>query len=305
MIKNLIQIIFFCVLSTQLVADEINLDKDIKDKRLSIFLRRYSTFVDSFEQNMLFQNFKYYDQDDKKTIPGYEIGFRKKIENSKVAFETEFIEYKKGNLGMRSPTCFGRYCDLLPVSSGTYLRNQLRSNILFDLMPEKLRFSFGARYIKSELSDSGGVRFNYTLGQKFIGPEIGIELQTDKVQNFNLVAHYQLFYLFGKIENRYSGSTFNLSPISYYSDPNAIYFGNEFGLKINYFIDETYYFSLGYSNLLANTHIKSQSMTVNYFADPQYKYDLDLRTNFDYKYFDANTSKELFKSIYLEAGIKL
>lgn len=254
---------------------------------------------------MLLQNFKYFDQYDKKTIPGFEFGFRKKFDNSNFSFQSEFQEYKKGNIGMRDIACLGRYCDLVPVSTGPYLRNQFRNTILYDYTPDKFRLSFGLRYIKSELSDGSGYRFNYTLGQKFFGPEIGFEYQTDKYWNFNLLIHYNYFYLFGKIDNRYSGIYTNRSPVSYNSDPNAIYVGGEFGIKLNYDFDDLYFLSIGILTLEARTKINSYSMTVNYVAEPQYKYDLDSITNFNYVIYNAANSSEILRSVYLEAGLKL
>lgn len=272
---------------------------------MSIYLRRYSTFIDSFEQRMLLQNFNYFDQNDKKSIPGFEFGFRKKIDNSNFSFQSEFQEYKKGNLGMRAPACLGRYCDLAPVSAGTYLRNQFRNTILYDYTPDKFRLSFGLRYIKSELSDGSGYRFNYTLGQKFFGPEIGFEYQTDKYWNFNLLIHYNYFHLFGKIDNRYNGIYTNLSPVSYNSDPNAVYVGGEFGIKLNYDFDDLYFLSIGILTLEARTKINSYAMTVNYVAEPQYKYALDTITNLNYVIYNAANSIEILRSVYLEAGLKL
>ncbi|TGM73625.1 hypothetical protein EHQ96_00010 [Leptospira levettii] len=297
--------VILLLISSQLLAEEINQGQVKNNRSLSIYLRRYSTFIDSFEQRMLFQNFNYFDQNDKKTIPGYEFGIRKKFENSNFSFQSEFQEYKKGNIGMRATACIGRYCDLAPVSAGAYLRNQFRNTILYDTTPDKFRLSFGLRYIKSELSDGSGYRYNYTLGQKFFGPEIGFEYQTDKYWNFNLLIHYNYFYLFGKIDNRYNGIYINFSPVSYNSDPNATYVGGEFGMKLNYDFDELYYLSIGILTLEARTKVNPYAMTVNYAADPQYKYALDTGANINYLIYNAANSREVFRSVYLEAGLKL
>lgn len=300
-----ITIIIILLISSHLIAEETNPDQNRKNKSLSIYLRRYSTFIDSFEQKMLFQNFNYFDQNDKKSIPGYELGIRKKFENSNVSLQSEFQEYKKGNIGMRATACIGRYCDLAPVSAGAYLRNQVRNTILYDYTPDKFRLSFGLRYIKSELSDGSGYRFNYTIGQKFFGPEIGFEYQTDKYWNFNLLIHYNYFHLFGKIDNRYNGIYTNFSPVSYDSDPNATYVGGEFGMKLNYDFDELYYLSIGILTLEARTKVNPYAMTVNYVADPQFKYNLDATTNLNYVIYNAANSREVLRSVYLEAGLKL
>jgi len=302
--KTILTIILFTI-SSQLIAEEINQVQSKKSSSFSIYLRRYSTFIDSFEQRMLFQNFRYFNQADKTNIQGFELGFRKKFENSNFSFQSELQEYKKGNIGMIETVCLGRYCELIPVSAGAYQRNQFRNNILYDYSPEKFRLSFGLRYIKSELSDGSGYRFNYTQGQKFIGPEIGFEYQTDKYLNFNLMYYYNYFYLIGKIDNRYNGSVTNLSPVSYNSDPNAIYVGGEFGMKLKYDFDDIYYLSIGILALEARTKINSNSMTVNYVAEPQYKYELDSKTNINYFLYNASNSRESIRSVYLEAGLKL
>lgn len=302
--KKILSILLLFI-STQLFAEDVNQVQNKKNSSLSIYVRRYSTSIDSFEQRMLFQNFRYFDQADKKDIAAFEFGFRKKFENSNFSFQSEFQEYKKGNIGMRERVCLGRYCELSPVSAGAYLRNQFRNNFLYDYSPDKFRLSFGFRYIKSELSDGTGYRYNYTLGQKFFGPEIGFEYQTNKYFNFNLLFCYNYFYLFGKIDNRYNGIHTNLSPVSYNSDPNAIYVGGEFGMKLKYEFDDLYYLSIGILALEARTKIDSNSMTVNYVAEPQYKYELDSNTNINYFLYNASNSKESLRSVYLEAGLKL
>lgn len=64
---------------------------------LQVYFRRNSSIISTFEEELYIKTFNNYKERNKKDpITSFELGFRKKIENSNFYLEAEFSELKKG-----------------------------------------------------------------------------------------------------------------------------------------------------------------------------------------------------------------
>lgn len=268
---------------------------------LQVYFRRNSSVLSTFEEELYIKTFNNYKERNKKDpITSFDLGFRKKIENSNFYLEAEFSELKKGGYSIGRFFCFreASFCSETRVPAGTYNRSQFKSALIYEMIPNILRFSGGIRYLNSELSD--GYRFQYSLnfGQKYIGPELGIEVESPKYWNFNLKFNYSYFILGGHIKYQYSTSSSNSESgvLNFISEPSTRYYGQQIGLKVNYSITENYYLSLGYYSINA----KVRTNGINIYSE-DFPYNNFINTKFQTIY--GSNFGERINNLYFEAGI--
>lgn len=270
---------------------------------LQIFFRRNSSFTNTFEESIYMKTFSTYIEDKRKdSIVSYDIGFRKKIADSNFSFDVEFSELKKGGYPIATISCsrVTSACNDYSIPSGTYYRSQVRSMVNYEVIPNVFRLSGGIRYIRSELSDGYIYSYSLNFGQKYAGPELGFEVESPKFWNFNLKFNYSYFLLGGKISYSYAtpSRTGENGYISFLSEPKTKYYGQQLGLKLNYFIEDHYYISLGISNV--NAKVRTNSINI-YSQDIEY--DNFINTKFRTVY--GNSFRENIYTVYFELGLMI
>ncbi|TGM60602.1 hypothetical protein EHQ94_10935 [Leptospira meyeri] len=298
--KIIITILLFGSTLCDLNAIELE-NKSAFPINLQIFYRRNSSSMNTFEEELYTKTFTgYVERNKREPISSFDIGIRKKINDTNIFIEAEFSELKKGAYPIGRFFCSreGSFCNETSTPAGTYYRSQTRAALLYEIIPNSLRLSGGIRYLYSELAD--GFRFQYSLkfGQKYLGPEIGIEAESPKFWNFNLKFNYYYFILGGHIQYHYATSSNNAEYgfLSFLSEPVTRYYGQQLGLKLNYFITDNYYFSLGFYSIIA----KIRTNSINIYSE-DVPYDNFINTKFRTLY--GNSFGERINNIYFEAGI--
>ncbi|XDD41719.1 hypothetical protein AB3N58_10395 [Leptospira sp. WS60.C2] len=234
----------------------------------------------------------------KRNINSFEIIARKKFSDSKFEFYSEFYELVKRDYSMNYLT-FNRR-DIINEEStpiGNYYRSQSRIGFAYAFAPN-VNFIFGSRYFKSELTDGNANAFQIRFGQRYVGPEIGIELKSDTFYNFYLESRISYFLLYGRSIHNYSFADRSADQgyISVNIDPITRVEGNDYLLKIGYYFNQNFFMTIGYKSTYQR--IRPDDLRV-YSGDSRF----DLNQNTEYGLRNINTYSDRMNSIILELGV--
>jgi hypothetical protein len=291
-----ILILLSLLLASNIYAD----DKPIEKAKIWTFtFIRNSTYIFPYEKYAFKDTFGGYRNKANETVTNFEFSVRKKFENSNFGFYFEFFEFNKRDFSQQYNFIQnGQIISSQSVPIGDYFRSQIRSGYVYTLPQfSNLNLLFGARYIKSELTDTNAFFYNIKFGQKYIGPEIGIEYQSNKYANFFFATRLSVFQLYGRIYNRY-GVPFQNTEQGYISvdiQPYTKYIGREIYFKTGYFFNENIFITIGLKSIRAK--ISPDDMRV-YSGSEKY----DNRQNLEFGLKGDNSKSESFQSLVFELG---
>ncbi|PJZ43774.1 hypothetical protein [Leptospira brenneri] len=294
------KIILTILLLSPAIYSQTNSDQ--KSKLWTITFIRNSTYLFPYEKYEFKDTFGGYRNKSNETVNNYEFSLKKKFENSDFSFYFDFLEFNKRAFSQQYS--FYQNNELVasePVSIGDYFRSQIRTGFAYSLPTfNALTLIIGTRFVKSELTDSYPFGYSIKFGQKYIGPEFGLEYQSDKFANFFLGARISYFQLYGRTYNNYYFSAVNTDQGYIHVDiqPYTKYIGSEIYLKAGYFFTENVFMTIGWKSIVAR--IKPDDLRV-YSGDLRY----DTIQNTEYGLKGNNTTTEAFKSVVIEFGINI
>lgn len=296
--KNKI-ILILILISSQLYSET---NEDYKRKQWTLTFNRNSTHLYPYEKYAFKDVFAGYRNKSDETVNNYEFTFKKRFENSNFAVYADFFEFNKRAFSQKvSFFENGQLTTSQPISIGDYFRTQFRTGLSYSLSNE-FNFSliFGPRYIKSELTDTYALSYSVKFAQKYIGPEIGLEYQTDKYANFFFAARLSFFQLYGRIYNNYGFQASNTDQGYILVDikPYTKYIGREVYFKTGYFFTENIFISIGLKTIAAK--IIPDDMRI-YSGDSKY----DTFQNIQYGLKGDNVKFESFQSVVIELGTNI
>lgn len=241
-----------------------------------------------------------YKRDPKRNINSFEIIVRKKIADSKFGIYSDFFELVKRDYSMNFLTFDRRTIvseDITPI--GNYYRSQFRTGLTYAFAPQ-INFTIGARYFKSELTDGNSNFFQIRFGQRYIGTEIGIETKTNTFYSFYLESRISYFLLYGRSIYNYSFRDISADQgyISVDINPITRVEGNEGILKIGYYFNQSFFFTIGYK--YTYQRIRPDDLRI-YSGDSKF----DFRQNTEYGLRSINSYSDSMNSITLEIGTEI
>ncbi|EOQ87921.1 hypothetical protein LEP1GSC202_3511 [Leptospira yanagawae serovar Saopaulo str. Sao Paulo = ATCC 700523] len=292
--KKLILILF---LVSSSVYSEANTDQ--KNKLWTFTFIRNSTYLFPYEKYEFRDTFGGYRNKGNETVNNFEFSFKKRFQDSNFSVYTDFLEFNKRSFSQQFD--FYQNNQLVATSSvsiGDYFRSQIRFGFLYSLTSiPNFSLILGTRYIKSELTDTFPLTYSIRFGQKYIGPELGFEYQSDKYANFFVAFRISLFQLYGRIYNNYSFSALNTDQgyISVNINPYTKYIGSEIYLKTGYYFTENAFMTIGLKSIVAR--VLPDDMRV-YSGDTRY----DTLQNIEYGLRGNYTKSDAFQSVVIEFG---
>ncbi|PKA10620.1 hypothetical protein CH372_18430 [Leptospira meyeri] len=294
------KLILILILISSSAHSETNPDQ--RTKLWTFAFIRNSTYLFPYEKYEFKDTFGGYRNKGNETVNNFEFSFKKRFEDSNFSIYTDFLEFNKRAFSQQFD--FYQNNQLVATSSvsiGDYFRSQIRTGFLYNL-PTINNFSliFGTRYIKSELTDTFPLTYSIRFGQKYLGPEIGFEYQSDKYANFFFATRISLFQLYGRIYNSYNFTALNTDQgyINVNIKPYSKYIGNEIYIKAGYFFSENVFMTIGLKSIVAK--ILPDDMRV-YSGDSRY----DTLQNIEYGLRGDYTKSEAFKSVVIEFGANI
>lgn len=294
------KIILTILLASSSVYSVQNADQ--KEKLWTFTFIRNSTYLFPYEKYEFKDTIGGYRNKGNETVNNFEFSFKKKFENSNFSIYTDFLEFNKRAFSQQYD--FYQNSELIataPVSIGDYFRSQIRIGFLYTLPNfTNLNIIIGSRYVKSELTDNYPYIYSIKFGQKYIGPEIGFEYQSDKYANFFFATRLSFFQLYGRIYNNYYFTALNTDQgyINVNIQPYSKYIGREVYLKAGYFFTENVFMTIGLKSIVAK--IKPDDMRV-YSGDSRY----DTIQNIEYGTRGNYTKTETFSSVVIEIGANI
>ncbi|MGE8723281.1 hypothetical protein ACO2KH_18300 [Leptospira terpstrae] len=294
------RIILIILLTNSAVFSETVSDQKLKLWTLTFI--RNSTYLYPYEKYEFRDTIGGYRNKTNETVNNFEFSFKKRLENSNFSIYTDFFEFNKRAFSQQ----FDYYQNnqlvaTSPVSIGDYFRSQIRTGFLYSLTSTiNFNLIIGARYVKSELTDQYPFSYSIRFGQKYIGPEIGFEYQTDKFANFFLATKISFFQLYGRIYNNYYFTALNSDQgyINVNIKPYAKYIGNEIYVKAGYYFSDNIFMTIGLKSIVAR--ILPDDMRV-YSGDSRY----DTLQNIEYGSRGSYAKTESFKSVVIEFGVNI
>ncbi|TGK45926.1 hypothetical protein [Leptospira bouyouniensis] len=288
--------IFFCVNS--LYSNELDTKKNFE-----FSVRRHKGILNPFESELFEdtfrQNARRYDNSANFT----ELISRYNFSNPKYSIYGSFYELNKRSF---SQNYFGtqseRFGKVLfyPNAIGDYFRMQANAGLGIRLVGyDLIVLNAGLMYLKSELASGSNFSNTQTFGQKFLGPELSIQLNSSTFYSFSVSLEYKIFYLLGRIQNEYAFAS-NNSPFGFIkvdSNPYSRYFGTEVTGKLNYHLIENISLSLG--GRFMNAKVKPDDMRVN-SGDTAY----DFSQNIGFGFINGNSYRDKIESIFLEVNFR-
>lgn len=292
--KKIILTIF--LISNSLLAE---VDTKEKPKLWTFIFARNSTYIFPYEKYAYKSVFSGYRNDSNRTTTNFEFIVRRKLEDTNFSIYFDFFEFNKRDFSQQY-TFFqnGQPVAAEPVPIGDYFRSQIRTGFQYSIPKfQNLNILFGARYIKSELSNTNAFFYNIKFGQKYLGPELGIEIQSDKYANFFFSSRLSFFQLYGRVYQNYGFPLLNSEQgfIDVDLQPYSRYTGREYFIKIGYYFSENIFMTIGLKTIRAKT--KPNDMRV-YSGDSNY----DFIQNLNFGLNGNNSFNESFQSLVLEFG---
>lgn len=293
-IKNYLTII--CIITGVNLYSQDIIDEE-SNKKDKIYIRNNTNLFMAYEEQIHRSIFRSYSSNGDQKVNNIQFGFLYNFKDSNFSVESRFQELRKGNYSDYQNTCFSRNCFLITNQIGSYMRNEFVGNGLYDIFDDILYFKLGARYVKSELSNS--VRFNFTdrFSQRFIGGNVGIKLKTPTFYNLFLTVDLEAFYGRGRINHKYA-NTFPRGFNDYtFSDenPSASFQGEEVDIMLNYNLGSKFYFGVGLGWI--NSRIKPSEMKVN-----TTDFERDFEKNIQFDIFGGKSFSDSFYRTTFELG---
>lgn len=259
-------------------AQTSDLPKDTKTGT-EFYFRRNNMYINPIEIKMFNALFSSATKDDENRNIFNTIGYKKKIGDSKFQFEANFFETRKGNLNTKVFTCDRRSCYNYPYDSGTYYRTQSNLLVNYRYIENRVHFILGLTHLRSELTKNDPNYYNYQFGQNYLGPKIGVHLETPRFVGLYLSFELSVYYLYGRVKNTYSNviSANRFDYFQYSANPNSKFLGKEITAAIGYELNDSVYFTVSVygqdgKSLPNSTDVYTNPHSSNYYYSSRFKY---------------------------------
>ncbi|WCL49642.1 hypothetical protein [Leptospira sp. GIMC2001] len=291
-------LVFISIFTFSLFSEEIQ--DPISSKKNKIFIKRNDNLFTAMEEEVHRSLFRsYYNNGDEKVV-NYQIGFLYNFLESDFSIEGRFQELRKGNYSNAQNVCSvsSRSCLFITAPIGTYFRNEIVVNGMYDAYDQLIFVKVGTRFIRSELSDTNYVFSTDRFNQSSLGVNIGIKLLTPKFYNFYLSLDLETFYSQGTLKHEFSNTTPRGINIGTYSkgSPHQKTWGQEITAMLNYDINQKFYIGIGFSQLRST--IRPNEMIIN-----TGNFNYDTRKNMELEILGGKSFSDSFFASTVEFGV--